>query len=162
MPARLSSFEPLEPRLLLSADSVTAQPAVPLELSQPSQAVVVDLTGAVPQHERSRPAASTIDLAASGRTCDGDSMASAGSAIDPVLPGLRLVNPGSANLSGQVIYLDFGGAAGVVYDGPVTVGPLDIPAFQAPGCLGGQEQQIIARIVAVHGKNRRDGALDSF
>jgi hypothetical protein len=136
MPARLSPFEPLEPRLLLSTDSVTAQPTVPLELSQPSQAVVVDLTPAVPQHEGSQQATPAIDLAASGRMCGGD-----------VLPGLRLVNPSSANLSQQLIYLSFGGAAGVVYDGPVTVGPLDIPAFCAPGGLVGQEQQIIARIV---------------
>jgi hypothetical protein len=28
------------------------------------------------------------------------------------------------------------------------VGPLDIPAFQAPSCLGGQEPRIIARVVA--------------
>ncbi len=128
MPARVPSFEPLEPRLLLSADSVVPQPTVPLGLPQTDQAAVVDLTPEAQQQETDQ---AVVVPAAS-----------------PVLPDLRLVNPDSACLSPQLVYLDFSGAADVVYDGPVTVGPLDIPAFQAPEDLRGQEPQIMARVLA--------------
>ena len=68
--------------------------------------------------------------------------------IAPELPGLQLVDPDPSNLRGQVIYLDFDGAEDVVYDGPATVGPFDIPAFQPPGELAGQEQAIIDQVLA--------------
>ena len=56
---------------------------------------------------------------------------------------MELVDPDPANLVGQTVYLDFDGAEGVVYNGPVTVGPFDVPAFEAPGELAGQERLII-------------------
>jgi len=68
--------------------------------------------------------------------------------VVPNLPGLELVDPDPGNLQGQIIYLDCDGAEDVVYDGPVTVGPFDVPAFQAPGELAGQEQAIIDQLLA--------------
>ena len=61
---------------------------------------------------------------------------------------MHLVDPDLDNLRGQVIYLDFDGAENVTYNGPVTVEDIDIRAFEAPAELTGQEQQIIADVVA--------------
>ena len=66
----------------------------------------------------------------------------------PELPGLVLVDPDISNWQGQIIYLDFDGEQDVVYNGPVTIGPFDIPAFQAPGELAGQEGEIMAAVTA--------------
>jgi len=66
----------------------------------------------------------------------------------PELPGLRLIDPDISNWQGQVIYLNFDGAKGVIYHGPVTVGSFDVPAFQAPGALAGQEQTVVAAVLA--------------
>ncbi len=65
----------------------------------------------------------------------------------PTLPGLRLVDPDISNWQGQIIYLDCDGAKGVTYHGPVTVGPFDVPAFQAPDELADQEQAIIVAVL---------------
>ncbi|MEO2018770.1 MAG: hypothetical protein ABGZ53_30855, partial [Fuerstiella sp.] len=64
----------------------------------------------------------------------------------PELPGLILVDP-STDVTGQIIYLNFDGAEDVTYNGPVTVGPFDVPAFEGPGKLAGQEELIIASVV---------------
>jgi hypothetical protein len=66
----------------------------------------------------------------------------------PELPGLQLVDPNISSWNGQIIYLDFDGAEDVIYNGPVTVGPFDVPAFDAPGELAGQEDLIISQILA--------------
>ena len=66
----------------------------------------------------------------------------------PDLPGLQLVDPDPANLAGQIIYLDFDGEQNVTYNGPVTVGPFDVPAFHAPSDLAGQERTVITDILA--------------
>ncbi len=65
----------------------------------------------------------------------------------PVLPSLAPVSTTTGDLAGQVFYLDFDGAANVTYHGALTVGPFDVPAFQAPGALAGQEQAIIAGVL---------------
>jgi hypothetical protein len=64
----------------------------------------------------------------------------------PELPGLTLVDP-ATDVSGQIIFLNFDGAQDVIYNGPVTVGPFDVPTFEAPGDLAGQEEAIIASVV---------------
>ncbi len=69
-------------------------------------------------------------------------------AVAPDLPGLELVDPDPGNLQGQMVHLDFDGAEDVVYDGPVEVGPFDVPAFKAPGELAGQERAIIDQVLA--------------
>jgi len=65
----------------------------------------------------------------------------------PELPGLQLIDPRPGQFDGQIIYLDFDGAEDVTYNGPVTIGPFDVPAFQAPGELAGQEEAIIASVL---------------
>ncbi len=65
----------------------------------------------------------------------------------PDLPGLHLVDPHPDQFEGQIIYLDFDGAEDVTYNGPVVVEDIDIPAFEAPGELAGQEQEIIADVM---------------
>src|SRR4051794_1316856 len=49
---------------------------------------------------------------------------------------------------GQVFYLDFDGAAGVSYDGPVSVRDIVVPPFRAPYRLAGQEAAIKAVVQA--------------
>ena len=63
------------------------------------------------------------------------------------LPGLHLVDPSANRFDGQVIYLDFDGAEDVVYNGPITIGPFDVPAFQVPAKLAGEEHAIIASVL---------------
>ena len=62
------------------------------------------------------------------------------------MPGLTLVDP-STDVTGQIIYLNFDGADDVIYNGPVTVGPFDVPAFEAPGELAGQKEEVIASVL---------------
>jgi hypothetical protein len=66
----------------------------------------------------------------------------------PTLPGLAPINTTADDVAGQIVYLDFAGAQGVTYHGPLTIGPFDVPAFQAPGALVGQEPTIIADALA--------------
>jgi len=49
------------------------------------------------------------------------------------IPGMVLVDPRPDQFEGQVIYLDFDGAQGVTYDGPVTVGPFDVGCMKLNG-----------------------------
>ena len=65
----------------------------------------------------------------------------------PELPGLDLVDPRPDQFEGQVIYLNFDGAEDVTYNGPVVVEDIDVPAFEAPGNLAGQEQEIVGQIL---------------
>lgn len=64
----------------------------------------------------------------------------------PSLPGLMLVDPNN-DARGQIIFLVFDGAEDVIYNGPITVGPFDVPAFEAPGELTGQKDAIIVSVV---------------
>ena len=65
----------------------------------------------------------------------------------PELPGMHLASAALAGLNGQVIYLDFDGAKNVMYHGPATVGPFDVPAFNAPAGMAEQEQAIEADVL---------------
>ncbi|OHB66816.1 MAG: hypothetical protein A2Y77_14765 [Planctomycetes bacterium RBG_13_62_9] len=64
-----------------------------------------------------------------------------------VLPGMELVGDDARGLAGQVVYLDFDGGQGVIYDGPVTVGPVDVPAFELPSVWAGMEQAVVAEVL---------------
>ena len=66
----------------------------------------------------------------------------------PELPGLELVDPRPGQFEGQIVYLNFDGAEGVTYNGPVVVENIDVPAFQAGGELAGQEKRIISKVVS--------------
>jgi len=59
-----------------------------------------------------------------------------------------LVDPVPNQFKDQIVYLDFDGAKNVTYNGPVIVEGIDIPPFQAPRGLAGQESAIIDQIVA--------------
>lgn len=52
----------------------------------------------------------------------------------------HVASPGSNAV--QQIYLDLDGATGLTYDGPIVVRGIDIPAFEAPSHLSGQEAEI--------------------
>ncbi len=195
-PAGTSSFEPLEPRLLLSVDLPVPQPLLTCDVHSLEHAVYVDLDQQDPDSQADLAPIATIDVA-SGTRIDQPVPASApsetpaaqseygiltektqsnssgitpGDSATPIalaqedaasvlessptgirgppdLPGLRLVDSDISTWRGQRIYLDFDGERDVTYHGPVTVGPFDVPAFQAPGELAGQEQTIIADIL---------------
>ena len=49
----------------------------------------------------------------------------------PDLAGLELVETDGLNWQGQVVYLDFDGQQGVMYEGPVCVEGIDVSAFVA-------------------------------
>ena len=65
----------------------------------------------------------------------------------PELPGMQLVDPRPSQFEGQLIHLDFDGAQSVQYNGPVTVGPFDVPAFAVPESLAAQEEDIQSHIL---------------
>ncbi|MCU0916499.1 MAG: hypothetical protein MUC88_18330, partial [Planctomycetes bacterium] len=58
----------------------------------------------------------------------------------PELPDLVLVSQDVSDWRGQVVYLDFDGEESVLYEGPVTVGPFDVPAFEGSRDLAGRTQ----------------------
>ncbi|TMD03045.1 MAG: hypothetical protein E6J01_17155, partial [Chloroflexi bacterium] len=68
-------------------------------------------------------------------------------ASQPALRALRLVDPDLSVLAGQVFFLDHDGASGVTYDGPVRVSGIEVPLFQAPAPLTGEERSIIASVL---------------
>lgn len=65
----------------------------------------------------------------------------------PVLSGLVNAETTPADIQGQVIYLAFDGAQDVVYDGPVTVGPFDVPRLGLPAAFSGQKDSITTQIL---------------
>lgn len=90
----------------------------------------------------------TLSLGSFGLTADSAMQSVSGSddsydTLLPNLPGMKPTSFDPASLAGQVIYLDFDGQRNVTYDGPVTVGPFDVPAFQTSGDLAGQEQAVV-------------------
>jgi hypothetical protein len=114
-------LEPLEPRLLLNGALGATAPGLPAD-GGTEAAILVDL-----------------------RHVDARAEASEGA---PALPGLELVDTDPASLRGQVVYLDTDGQGNMSYDGPVAVGPFDVPVFRAPGHLAGLEPVILAQVRA--------------
>src|SRR5258706_7642308 len=82
--------------------------------------------------------------------------AQSNSTVEQLTEALHVANaPPDASVSGaqaadlgQVIFLDFGGAQDVTYHGPVTITGMEVPKFSAPQGLKGQEEQIIAAVLA--------------
>jgi len=62
--------------------------------------------------------------------------------------GQAMLDTPDARFDGQTIYLSFGGAEDVDYDGPVSIADIDVAAFGAPAGLKGQESQVIAATVS--------------
>ena len=64
------------------------------------------------------------------------------------LPAMELMNDDLSLLNGQVFYLDFDGALGLTYNGPVLVENIDLARFVVPIDVAGQESDLIQTIVA--------------
>ena len=129
----LGPIESLEERQLLFADplgvSLSADHLLAVDTA-PAYLQVVSAT-----HNES----STSD----NRVTLGESSISAA----PHLPGLELVDTDTQSLLGQVIYLDTRGVHDLLYDGPVRVEGIDLPGFEAPGELAGEEAAILHRLL---------------
>ena len=67
---------------------------------------------------------------------------------DELIFGRAMLDTPDTRFDGQTIYLSFGGADDVDYDGPVSIADIDVAAFGAPAGLKGQESQVIAATVS--------------
>ncbi len=132
--------EKLEERTLLSVSQLLPADTDSLEMTESN---TDDATPVVSLEPSGEPETAANDSATEQQNA----------AEDPIetptveLPGMELVDPSVNRFNGQVIYLDFDGAEDVVYEGPVTIGPFDVPAFEAPGDLAGQEEMIITQVL---------------
>src|SRR5262245_49122927 len=159
---RATHFEPLEPRLLLSANPLGAAAPIsmpPLDMPGETSALWEEPLRAVDLSLQPLAAQGGHAGASAFQSVDAGRAASAGVVIEAD-PGLELSALDSDDLSallGQVIYLDIDGASGVRYDGPVRVEGIDVPEFQAPAALAGEESRIIASALA--GLNERFAGL---
>ncbi|MEZ5299667.1 MAG: LEPR-XLL domain-containing protein [Verrucomicrobiales bacterium] len=138
-----------EPEIVIAYEA--ARPEVKdAEILPDSGADAVDLKAAAPFLKR--------DLQDPGRVLSPDRFARVNSGADeaqtslntahgpPQIDGLELVSYDPAALDGQVFHLDFDGASGVLYEGPVDVPAFDVPGFEAPD--GMDRNELIAAIVA--------------
>ena len=66
----------------------------------------------------------------------------------PELPGLHLEISDPHNVRGQIVYLNFDGQQQAIYDGPVRIGPLDVPAYEPPADLTDARDDIIESVTA--------------
>lgn len=67
---------------------------------------------------------------------------------DELIVGRAALDTPDTRFDGQTIYLSFGGAEDVDYDGPVSIADIDVAAFGAPAGLKGQDAQVIAATVS--------------
>ncbi|MCX5835283.1 MAG: zinc dependent phospholipase C family protein, partial [Deltaproteobacteria bacterium] len=116
-------LEPLEPRMLLSADlkfvtTGAANDDLPLQNAESGN--VAGLVEIADESIAQSQTQADLSPAASGSTTP---------------------------LAAQVFFLDFDGAADITYEGPVTVADIEVPVFEAPDSLKGQEGAIIASIL---------------
>ncbi len=141
-------FEQLESRLLLSADIPGLLITVPAVDTSYEQAIEIDHDNQ--QEETGWDEIATIQAIETLSTEElvASETVPAQQLEIPDLPGLQLVDPDICAWNGQIIYLDFDGQENATYDGPVNVGPFDVPAFQASGDSAGREQEIINQVLA--------------
>ena len=128
----------------------TAGPVVgdPQEIIHISNASSIDIRG--PPQDDVDPlaievSALTLEMAIDSRAVS-ESHDGTETRVNLCLPGLCLVDPAADDFDSQVVYLDFDGAQGVAYRGPVTEENIVVPAFRAPGGLAGEEGAIIAQV----------------
>ncbi len=127
-------LEPLEPRMLLSAD---------LKLVTTGGANDDDLPQ---QKAESGDVINLVDVA-------DESLLQSQTQAD--LP--PLASEGEIPIAAQLFFLDFDGAEGVVYEGPIRVEDVDIPAFTSPDSLEAQKAEIIASVL----ESLQESFLDS-
>ncbi len=124
-------FESLEQRLLLAAD-----PTALLLGSSPAE--LADVHTSSPEI--------SADLSPG---------AAAGVAIAPP----SYLDPARARQDRQLIVLDVDGAVDITYDGPVHLDGIDVPAFQAPQHLTGQEAEILESLLGTLEASFRDTGI---
>src|SRR5262245_4325848 len=151
-------FEPLEPRLLLAADPLTAALMSP-PLDDPRADMCVACQEYLSSVDLSQLSQSSC-LAGQETATEADALAVPGPdpvasddlATDPAslldLPAMVSVSGDTSAFAGQVIYLDVDGASDVTYDGPVRVEVFDVSAFKASGDFAGQEATIVDLVLA--------------
>lgn len=144
MSKRVSVPELLEPRVLLSVDPIGLEPPMQAAPAGDGQVISVDLNQDSGAGEKTDLSLVSAYLASAG--CTAASIPAAHE--PPRLPGLGLTNPDISAWQGQIVYLDFDGQRNVTYDGPTTVGPFDVTAFQTHRELTGRERDIIAEVLA--------------
>src|SRR5882672_2908776 len=68
--------------------------------------------------------------------------------LDEPLANAAYDDQAAVETSGQVVFLSFGGAEDVDYEGPVHIDDIDVAAFGAPAGLEGQRSEIVSSVVA--------------
>ncbi len=68
--------------------------------------------------------------------------------VAPQLDDLTLNGGDLKPLEGQVFYLDLDGADNLQYAGPVTLGPLSVPAFDIPASAGVDQASLIGQVLS--------------
>jgi hypothetical protein len=66
----------------------------------------------------------------------------------PMLSEMRLIDDDLSQLNGQIFFLDFDGASGVTYDGPVRVENIGVYPFQLPSDFAGSKTDFIDSVLA--------------
>ena len=148
--SQIPAFERLEPRILLSADAGLVHDYSFVETPQ-EQAISIEFEPDLGARSQiTDQGGQTSENGLEGRKVGSEEeKEGTGQSKAPDLPGLQLVEPGISPWQGQTVYLDFDGAQEVVYDGPVTVGPFDVPAFSLKGTeLHGNDQVVISGILS--------------
>ena len=116
-------LEPLEPRMLLSADLKVVTTGAASDDDLPLQ--------------NAESAAGLVDMA--------DQTLVQGQTQADLPPA---ASESSIPIAAQVFFLDFDGALDITYEGPVTIHDVDIPAFTAPDSLEAQKAEIIASVLS--------------
>ena len=87
----------------------------------------------------------SIDRADAGVVIESRNLHVSGANLS--LAGMHLIDPSDGQFEGQVVYLDFDGAREITYNGPVVIERIDVPSFQLPKELAGQEAIVIDRLL---------------
>lgn len=66
----------------------------------------------------------------------------------PFTDAQKTADGNTGYIGDQVFYLDLTGAEDITYEGPVVISGFDMPAFQAPEDLKGQESTILSSLLA--------------
>ncbi|PYO45826.1 MAG: hypothetical protein DMD84_27695, partial [Candidatus Rokuibacteriota bacterium] len=124
--ARPLYFESLESRILLSSDPILSAISHDAYVSLQDDTAIIDVAPPTPSAAAS--AAERSDTPPSVEHEDHDA------------PDQSLDAP-------QTFYVSLSGASNVTYDGPVTVSGIDVPRFEAPGQLHGEEDAVVAALM---------------
>ena len=140
---RAMRLETLEPRVLLSADPVAA-----LDLGHIDDGLAIDHTSVLDTNDAGPDDVLPEADATSDEVPELDLSGPAAEEASPIAASADIAatvaSSGEVIFGIQTVHLDFDGAAGVDYNGPITLADLDRTAFTAPLGLEGYEADIIA------------------